>query len=72
MKVLIYNDLVQKSIKELVALRSQMKKEIYEMNMQNSLRALKQTHLISVAKKNVARINTALYAKLKEQNGNNR
>ncbi len=57
-------ELKGKSIKELVGLRREMKKKLFEMRMKNAIRALKETHLIKVAKRNIARINTVLKQKL--------
>ena len=53
-----------KSIKELVNLRKETKKKLFEMRMKNDVRALKETHLIKIAKRNIARINTVLKEKL--------
>lgn len=72
MKELVIDDLMQKTVKELVKMRNDLKKELFEMKMKNSMRWLKQTHLISVAKANVARINTALNIKIKDKDGDNR
>ncbi len=64
MKPMTAKELRGKSIKELVNLRKEMKKKLFEMRMKNALRALKETHLIRVAKRNIARINTVLKQKL--------
>lgn len=64
MKKLDLTDLNKKTIKELVKLRSDMKKELFEMRFKHSLRAIKETHLLKVARKNVARINTVLHTKI--------
>ncbi len=64
MKPMTAKELRGKSIKELVNLRKEMKKKLFEMRMKNTLRALKETHLIRVAKRNIARINTVLKQKL--------
>ena len=53
-----------KSIKELVNLRKETRKKLFEMRMKNAVRALKETHLIKIAKRNIARINTVLKEKL--------
>lgn len=63
MKVLTMKELEKNSIKELVKRRNEFKKAIFELKLKNSMRALQQTHLISTAKKNVARINTVLARK---------
>ncbi len=60
---LVFQDLLDKSFKELVAMRRDFKKQLFELRMKNALKSLKETHIISVLKKNVARVNTALTAK---------
>ncbi len=67
-----FKDLTKKTVKDLIKMRNDCKKDNFELKTKNSLRWLKQTHLIKLAKKNVARVNTALSNKLKENNGNNR
>lgn len=59
-------DLLGKSLKDLVKLRNDLKKEMYENTIKNSLRSLNQTHLIGIAKKNIARIQTAMHQKISE------
>jgi large subunit ribosomal protein L29 len=59
----LFKDLTEKSLKELVALRRSLKKELFESRMRNALKSLKETHTISVLRKNIARINTALTSK---------
>lgn len=56
-------DLIGKSLKELVKLRNKIRKEVYEYSLKNSLRSLTQTHLIRLARRNIARINTAITQK---------
>lgn len=56
-------DLIGKSLKELVKLRNKIRKELYDYSLKNSLRSLTQTHLIRVARRNIARINTAMTKK---------
>jgi ribosomal protein L29 len=63
MKKLLIKDLLGKSLKELVKMRNALQKELFDHKLKNSLRALTQTHLISVARKNIARINTAIVQK---------
>jgi large subunit ribosomal protein L29 len=58
-----FKDMTEKSLKELVALRRSLKKELFESRMRNALKSLKETHTISVLRKNIARINTALTSK---------
>lgn len=63
MKKLLVKDLLGKSIKELVSLRNKSRQSLYDMKLKNTLRALNQTHLIKVARRNIARINTAISLK---------
>ncbi|MEI7477869.1 MAG: 50S ribosomal protein L29 [bacterium] len=59
-KVLIGKDLIGRSNKELVALRRDLKKQLFDAKMKNALKSFKETHIIPVLRKNIARINTAL------------
>lgn len=65
MKKLVFVELENKSIKDLLKMRKKMQKDLYDLKMKNAIKALKQTHLISLAKKNIAKINTALTHKIK-------
>ncbi len=65
MKKLIFVQLEGKSIKDLLKVRKEMQKDLYDLKMKNAIKALKQTHLITIAKKNIAKINTALTRKIK-------
>lgn len=56
-------DLVKKSTKQLVALRNELRKELFESKLALSLRKLNQTHLITLARRNIARVNTAIKIK---------
>jgi large subunit ribosomal protein L29 len=58
-----FKDLADKSCKDLVVLRRSLKKELFDARMKNALKSLKETHTISVLRKNIARINTALTSK---------
>ncbi len=60
---LSFQDLLNKSFKELVAMRNDFKKQLFELRMKNALKSLKETHIIWVLRKNVARVNTALTSK---------
>lgn len=60
-------DLLGKSLKDLVKLRTSLKQEMYENTIKNSLRSLNKTHLITLARKNIARVQTAMHQKI-EQN----
>jgi ribosomal protein L29 len=59
-------DLKNLSVKELVELRKDLRKRLFELKMQNQARTLKQTHLIPLVKRNIARVNTAITLKIKE------
>jgi ribosomal protein L29 len=56
-------DLLKKSSKQLIALRNDLRKELFENKLALSLRKLNQTHLIKLARRNIARVNTALKLK---------
>lgn len=60
MKKLDMQSLLSKSLKDLVSMRNALKKEYFDMRVKLSLRSLSHTHLISLARKNLARINTAI------------
>jgi large subunit ribosomal protein L29 len=60
---MLSKDLLEKSLKELVSLRRDLKKQLFDARMKNALKSLKETHTISVLRKNIARINTALTSK---------
>lgn len=62
-KKLPFVDVAEKSLKELIWLRRNLKKELFDARMKNALKSLKETHTISVLRKNIARINTALTSK---------
>ena len=61
---LFMKDLLSKDIKELVALRKQLRNELFELKMKNSIRALKETHKIGDLRVKIARINTVLQSKI--------
>lgn len=60
---LLINDLTEKSYKDLVSLRNELRKELFALQMKNHVKALKETHQIRSVRKNIARINTALSSK---------
>jgi len=60
---LLSSDLTGKSFKDLVALRNDLRKQLFTMQMKNAMKALKETHQIRIVRKNIARINTALSSK---------
>ena len=61
---LFMKELLSKDIKELVALRKQLRNELFELKMKNSIRALKETHKIEDLSVKIARINTVLQSKI--------
>lgn len=71
MAKIFIKDFLKKSIKDLVSMRNDLRKELFEMKMKNALRSLKQTHLIKEVKRNIARLNTALSYKINEKDGGN-
>ncbi|UFX82781.1 50S ribosomal protein L29 [Candidatus Absconditicoccus praedator] len=58
------NEIMQKNVKELVAQRNKLKKELFDLRIKNSMRGLTQTHKIKQTRRNIARVNTALHHKL--------
>lgn len=66
--ILEMKDLLGKSLKDLVALRTTLKQDVYENRIKNSLRSLNHTHLIGVARKNIARVQTAMHQKIDLRN----
>lgn len=67
-----FNELLEKTIKNLVNERKNSKLELYNLRIKNNMRALKQTHKIKIEKKKIAMINTALSIKLKNKDDNNK
>ncbi len=63
MKKLEMKDLIKKSFKDLVGLRNKLRRELFDNKLKNTMRALNQTHLITLGKRNIARINTAMTSK---------
>jgi ribosomal protein L29 len=45
-------------------MRKEAKKELFELRMKNSVRALKETHKIGDLRVKIARINTVLHSKV--------
>jgi len=66
-KRLTMEDLWNLSIKDLVNKRTELRKKLFSLKMQNQAGALKQTHLLKLTRRNIARVNTALSIKIKEQ-----
>ena len=71
-KAVFMKDLHDKTVKELVLMRRTLKKELYSYRMKNAIKWLKETHKIGDVRVKIARINTVLTLKIKEQNGGNR
>ena len=61
---LFMKELISKDVKGLVAMRKQLKQELFELRMKNSIRALKETHKIGDLRVKIARINTVLQSKI--------
>jgi len=66
-KKILMKDLQNLSIKDFISKRTELRKELFTLKMQNQAWTLKQTHLIKLTRRNIARINTALSIKIKEQ-----
>ena len=64
-------DMSSKSVKELVEMRKKLKQDLFALNAKNAIRGLKETHKIGDTKVKIARINTLLTHKIKENYGNN-
>jgi len=71
-KITFMKELQDKSIKELVLMRRDLRKEHYSYKMKNAIKGLKETHKIGEVKIKIARLNTVLTHKIKQQNGGNR
>ena len=52
-------------------MRRALKQELYSYKMKNAIKGLKETHKMGDTKVKIARINTVLTHKNKEQNGGN-
>jgi len=65
-KKLLAKDLRKLSVKELVDLRKKLRKELFSLKLKNQAWALKQTHIIPLTRRNIARVNTVLTEKIKE------
>ena len=61
---LFMKELASKNVKELVAMRREAKKELFELRMKNRVRALKETNKIGDLRVKIARINTVLHSKV--------
>jgi len=70
-KELFMQELGEKTIKELVHSRRDLKKEMYTLKMKNAIRGLKETHKLGDLKIKIARINTVLTRKIQAAHGDN-
>ena len=61
---LFMKDIIEKSPKELVAMRKNLRNELFALKMKNAIRGLKETHKLGEVKIQIARINTVLKSKL--------
>lgn len=66
-KKIVMKDIENLSIKDLVRKRNELRKELFALKMKKQAWALKQTHLLKLTKRNIARVNTSLSIKIKEQ-----
>lgn len=58
------NDLLSLSVKDLVEKRKELRKELFDLKMQNLTGALKKVSDIRLTRRNIARINTILSHKI--------
>jgi len=58
----------KKSIKELVSLRNILKKKIFDLKIQNSLKNLKNISEIKRARREIAQVETILHTKINKTN----
>lgn len=66
------DELKEKSVKELVLLRKELRAKLFTLKMDNVLRKLKDVSQIKKHKKKIAQIQTILSSKIQAYNGNNR
>lgn len=66
-KKIVMKDIENLSIKDLVRKRNELRKELFSLKMKRQAWALNQTHLLKLTKRNIARVNTSLSIKIKEQ-----
>ena len=62
-KKLSVQELLKKSLKQLVELRNDLRKELFDYKLALSLRKLNNTQLIQLTRRNIARVNTAMKLK---------
>jgi large subunit ribosomal protein L29 len=65
-------DLLDKSVKELVSVRKELQKNLFQLRMQNSMNGVKKTSDIKLFRKNIARVNTVLSHKIETLYGSSR
>jgi len=68
-KAIFMKELQEKTVKELVLMRRTLKKDLYSYKMKNAIKWLKETHNIWDLRVKIARINTVLTSKIKENYG---
>lgn len=61
--ILVTSDLTGKSYKDLVAMRNDLRKQLFSLKMKNHVKALKETHQLRNVRRNIARVNTVLSSK---------
>lgn len=66
-KKILMKDFESLSVKDLVSKRTELKKKLFTLKMQNQAWSLKQTHLLKLTRRGIARLNTSLSIKIKEQ-----
>jgi large subunit ribosomal protein L29 len=58
-----FSDIENKSVTELIKQKSELATKLFDMKMKNSLGQLATPHQVRVARKDIARINTAIVRK---------
>ena len=64
-------NLQSKSIKDLIKLRNELRKKDFDLKSKNAMKALTKTHEIRQISRNIARVETFLASKIKENHGSN-
>jgi len=62
-------DLQSKPIKDLIKMRNELKKKDFDLKSKNAMKALIKTHEIRQVSKNIARVETFLSSKIRENHG---
>jgi len=60
--------ITKKSIKELVAYRNNLKRKLFDLKVSKSLKNLKNTSEIKVARRQIAQVQTILHSKITQAN----